>query len=62
MSISTQEVTRVLHPALPENQSRALEQWMTAVRADLKALLAKLDADSGVTGEDYASTIKNTGD
>lgn len=62
MAVSTREVIVALHGQLPEKGDYALREWMMAIRADLKALLAKLDADSGVNGTDYASTIKNSGD
>lgn len=62
MAVSTKEVVVALHAELPERADFALREWMLAVRADLKALLAKLDADAGVTDTNYASTIKNCGD
>jgi hypothetical protein len=62
MAISTQEVIIALESKLPESAARPLREWMLAMRADQKALLAKLDADDGVTGTNYTSTIKQVGD
>ena len=62
LPVPTKEVIRSVYTELPESAARPLAEWMTAMRADLKALLAKLDADPTIAATDFASTIKNTGD
>lgn len=62
MAVSTNETIVALRGQMAEPAERALRELLIAYRADLKELLAKLDADSGVNGTDYTSTINASGD
>lgn len=61
MATSLNETLVVLRSVTDDKVFFALSAVLQAIRADQQALLAKLDADSGVNDTNYKSTIKNLG-
>lgn len=59
--VSLQDVLVVLRSTEDDKVFYALSGLLEALRADMQALLAKLDADAGVTDTDYKSTINKFG-
>jgi hypothetical protein len=58
---SLNEVLVVLRSVEDDRVFYALSPLLLALRDDLQALLAKLDADAGITDTNYQSTINKFG-